>query len=169
MQDTIAKTWAKTRDGWPGMLLGWLGSPRYEDDDETGLSPGRIPHAERRLLALVALGFALIFIWWWWRVTAPPMASLEPILSLSRNLRSGPEATHQKKKRPILMSTLLIPIRPQYRHRPLTLLPLIRKSFCCQITMAAVSARLHCVRQNQLLLAQAQSRNPTAQIIRRKL
>ncbi len=66
MQDTSAKTWAKARDGWPGTLLGWLGSPRDEGDDETGMSPGRVPPAERRLLALVAFGFALILIWWWW-------------------------------------------------------------------------------------------------------
>lgn len=63
MPDTIASSLAKTWDGWPQTLRGWFA--HRDDDDETD-PPGGLPHAERRLLALVALGLALIVGWWWW-------------------------------------------------------------------------------------------------------
>ncbi len=64
MQDTVARSWTKAWEDWPGTLRGWFGHGGEDDDD--GAPNGRLPHAERRLLALVAIGFALIAGWWWW-------------------------------------------------------------------------------------------------------
>ncbi len=44
MQDTIARTWTKSREGWPGSVLAWLGSLRGDDDDDTGHEPGGLLH-----------------------------------------------------------------------------------------------------------------------------
>lgn len=65
MQDTIARNWAKARDQWPASLLGWFGSTEDDGENDTGMG-ARMPQGERRLLALMALGFAVIVSWWWW-------------------------------------------------------------------------------------------------------
>lgn len=63
MPDTIAYSMAKTWAEWPHALRGWFS---HTDEDDEGDGPvGRLPHGERRLLTLVALGLALIVGWWW--------------------------------------------------------------------------------------------------------
>jgi RND family efflux transporter MFP subunit len=64
MQDFTARSLVKTWEDWPSHLRGWFGD--REDEDEPEPARSRRPDAERRLLALVATGFAIIFGWWWW-------------------------------------------------------------------------------------------------------
>jgi membrane fusion protein, multidrug efflux system len=64
MQDMTAKSWTKTWEDWPGHVRGLFG-PR-SDDEEVEPPQEQLPRAERRLLGLVALGFAVILAWWWW-------------------------------------------------------------------------------------------------------
>lgn len=64
MHDFTARSWVKTWEDWPSHLRGWFG---YRDEDEEPEPPQRrLPHGERRLLALVTLGCAVIVGWWWW-------------------------------------------------------------------------------------------------------
>ncbi len=64
MPDTIAYSMEKTWADWPQTLRGWFS---HTDDDEDSEGPhNHLPHGERRLLTLVALGLALIVGWWWW-------------------------------------------------------------------------------------------------------
>lgn len=62
MRGTLAKSWTTAFDGWPEGLRGWFSRDRDDDGADDG---PRLPHGERRLLALVALGFCLIVGWWW--------------------------------------------------------------------------------------------------------
>lgn len=63
MQETAAKSLAKTWEDWPHTVRAWFS---HTDDDEGGEPPERFPHAERKLLALMVLGLVLIVGWWWW-------------------------------------------------------------------------------------------------------
>ena len=62
MRGTLAKSWTTAFDGWPEGLRGWFSRDRDDDGADDG---PRLPHGERRLLALMALGFCLIVGWWW--------------------------------------------------------------------------------------------------------
>jgi RND family efflux transporter MFP subunit len=76
----MSKAW----DGLSDTLLDWLGrgsaSQTADDADDAsqGTVGGSYPQPERKLLAMVALGFALIVGWWWWdqgpKVTVVPVA-----------------------------------------------------------------------------------------------
>lgn len=64
MQDAISKSWARTREAVPGSLREWF-AQHHDDEDDPGDGRAPAPKAERRLMALVALGLALIVGWWW--------------------------------------------------------------------------------------------------------
>jgi RND family efflux transporter MFP subunit len=77
----MSKAW----DGLSDTLLDWLGrGPASQTAEEAGegsqtTGGGSSGHPERKLLAMVALGFALILGWWWWdqgpRVTVVAVAT----------------------------------------------------------------------------------------------
>jgi RND family efflux transporter MFP subunit len=64
----MSKAW----DGLSDTLLDWLGRGQASqtaddaDDASQGSGGGSSHQPERKLLAMVALGFALIVGWWWW-------------------------------------------------------------------------------------------------------